>query len=112
MGTVGSLLLYPLQYLHTNTQQRGGDLKYALVIKASTKDEAIEAALDHGVDLLIVDKHPNRKEVIATAQIRSVVRLQRWLMEDVRYDPPYPVGSLLHFSKVTKRGYRNQVNGT
>jgi hypothetical protein len=91
---------------------QGGDLKYALVIKASTKDEAIEAALGHGIDLILVDKHPKRSEVIATAKIKSIVRLQRWLNEDMGYEPPYPPGSLLHFSKVTRRGARNQDNGT
>ena len=111
MGVVESCRRCPMQY-STNTQRQGGNLKYALVIKASTKDEAIDAAISHGIRLLIVDKHPNRNEVIATAQVKSIVRLQRWLNEDVRYDPPYPVGSLLHFSRVTRRGLRNRVNGT
>jgi hypothetical protein len=72
-----------------------------LVIKATTIDQALDAALDRGVRLLMVDKHPKRAEVIAIAAVNIRV-LQRWHSEDVGYDPPYPVGALLHFSKVTK----------
>ena len=73
--------------------------KFALVIKASNKEDAKKAARRHGITLDIVDKHPHHNEVIATARVRVTV-LQNW----------FPNGTLLHFTEVQKTARRRRIS--
>lgn len=79
--------------------------KFALVIKARSKEDAKKAARRHGIILDIVDKHPHQNEVIATAGVRVTV-LQDWYNEARRLSAPFPIGTLLHFTEVQKTGRR------
>lgn len=77
-------------------------MRYSLVIKARSTVEAMIAAREHGVILEMVDQHPHRDEVIASAEVKRIVTLQRWYDEDVGTRPPFPYGSLLHFTRIKK----------